>query len=581
MAYLFMLKQLWHYAGDDRPRIVIYYLLHAVSILGELGKPYAFAMVVNSLQANRPTLIADVSHWLGFYVLCYFTFRVLHISARYIELPVAFRCRRRFVDDIYDRLQSLPLSWHTEHHSGNIIDRVNVAARALHEFGQAQMCYIPVAMQFWGPLIILWKISPPISVVSLVVGIAMVAITRKLYNRIVPLYRGAIGALHEFAAAFYDYMSNMKTIVTLRLGRHVKQDLDRRLALAFPFIMKEQNVTQVKCVTTSFLTLALEVGLVFYYIWARKQAGTVIMIGSVTAIFQYLGLLVESFGFYVGDYEKVIHWKADLEAIRPVMEATPLPHPADGACLTEWRHIDVHPISFSHDGNRQHLRSVTLRLTRGGRIAIVGESGSGKSTVLNVLRGLSPIPGALLTVDNDGSALLSALSDTTTLVPQEPEVFENTLRHNITMGIPASEDEIRTAVRVAGLEHVISSLPYGLDTDIREKGVNLSGGERQRLALARGVFAIRDSTIVLFDEPTSNIDPRTETVIFQRLFERLDGKCIVSSLHRLHLVRLFDYVYVMKQGRIVEQGTFTDLCHAGGEFARLWEVYQAGTQSSG
>lgn len=574
MAYLYMFRQLWRYAGPERWKVVVYLLLHAVSILGELGKPLAFAMVINALQANRPTLIHEVTHWLLIYVVCYLTFEGMHRPSRYLEVYVAFRNRRRFIDAMYQRLQSLPLRWHTEHHSGNVIDRVNKAADALHQFGVAQMNYVCVVMKFWGPLIILWAISPRISLAGLLVGILLVFITRRLYDITVPLYRGQLEGIHDFAAAFYDYMGNMRTVITLRLGGQVKQDLDARLARVFPLIVKEHNVTQVKCLSTALLILLLEVGVIFYYIQSQTQAGALIMIGSVTAIFQYLRQLMESFQFYAGDYEQVIHWKTDFEAITPLLAAEGRPAVPEHAGLAEWREIVIHPLSFSYGDGKLHLQDVALRLARGQKIALVGESGSGKSTLLQVLRGLSDIPGAGMTVDG-APAPLAALATTTTLIPQEPELFENTIRHNVTMGLHAEEEDVQAALRVAEFTPVVAGLPNGLDSDIREKGVNLSGGEKQRLALARGLFAVRDSTIVLLDEPTSNIDPRTELAIITRLFATLAGKCIVSSLHRLHLLRLFDYVYVMQHGRIVEEGTFAELSSGDGEFARLWAVYQA------
>ncbi len=574
MAYLYMLRQLWHYASEERWKIVVYYLLHAISILGELGKPYAFAMVINALQANRASVIGDVSHWLAFYVLCFFTLEVFHRSARYIELPVAFRSRRRFVDAMYDRLQSLPLSWHTEHHSGNLIDRINVAAQALNEFGNAQMYYVAIFMKFWGPLIILWRISPRISVASLLVGLLMLAVTRRLYNVIVPLYRKQIETLHDFSAAFFDYMSNMRTIITLRLGCYVKRDLDDRLARFYPYLMGEHNITQLKCFIVASLVLLLEVGVIFYYIWAQKQAGAVIMIGSVTAIFQYLGQLMGSFRFYAFEYEEVLHWKTDFEAVRPVLKAEGRALP-EAPGMGDWSRLAIHPLRFSYGDGKLHLQDVSLSLSRHGKIALVGESGAGKSTLLQVLRGLSDVPFASLTVDDKQTLPLSALSSMATLIPQEPEIFENTIRHNVTMDIPATDEELQRAIRVAAFDQVIEGLPNGLDSDIREKGVNLSGGEKQRLALARGVFAIRDSSLILLDEPTSNIDSSTEMMIFERLFRLLEERCIVASLHRLHLLRLFDYVYVMKHGRIVEEGTFADLCGKGGEFARLWALYNA------
>ncbi|MDP6039120.1 MAG: ABC transporter transmembrane domain-containing protein, partial [Candidatus Latescibacteria bacterium] len=125
MAYLYMFKQLWNYAGQERWKVVVYFLLHAIGALGELGKPFAFAMVVNALQANQPSMVDEIIRWLVFYVMCFFVMEIFHRSARYIERYVAFRNRKRFIGAMYDHLQNLPLSWHSDNHSGAIIDRVN------------------------------------------------------------------------------------------------------------------------------------------------------------------------------------------------------------------------------------------------------------------------------------------------------------------------------------------------------------------------------------------------------------------------------------------------------------------------
>jgi ABC-type multidrug transport system fused ATPase/permease subunit len=107
-------------------------------------------------------------------------------------------------------------------------------------------------------------------------------------------------------------------------------------------------------------------------------------------------------------------------------------------------------------------------------------------------------------------------------------------------------------------------------SDIREKGVNLSGGQKQRLALARGILAARDSGIVLLDEPTSSVDPRTEALIYEGLFQAFADKAIISSIHRLHLLPRFDYVYVLDQGRIAAEGTFDELLQNSPAFHDLW-----------
>jgi ABC-type multidrug transport system fused ATPase/permease subunit len=117
---------------------------------------------------------------------------------------------------------------------------------------------------------------------------------------------------------------------------------------------------------------------------------------------------------------------------------------------------------------------------------------------------------------------------------------------------------------------VIEQLPW-LQSNIVEKGVNLSGGQKQRLALARGLFAARESDIVLLDEPTSSVDPKTELKIYHQLFKEFSDKVIVSSLHRLHLLKHFDYIYVMEKGDIISEGTLDHLLEESEHFRELWK----------
>ena len=227
----------------------------------------------------------------------------------------------------------------------------------------------------------------------------------------------------------------------------------------------------------------------------------------------------------------------------------------------------------------QSLHDLHLSIHRGRRIALIGESGSGKSTLLALLRGLYlPEPGFAIHLEGGDSAaagdtsqaLLDRVNEAVTLFPQEPEIFENTLEYNITLGLPFPEEEILQVCESAHFTEVIKQLPEGLLSDIREKGVNLSGGQKQRLALARGILAARDSDLVLLDEPTSSVDPRTEAMIYEGLFKAFTDKAIISSIHRLHLLPRFDYIYVLHQGRIVAEGTFDQLRDHDAHFQEMW-----------
>jgi ABC-type multidrug transport system fused ATPase/permease subunit len=188
-----------------------------------------------------------------------------------------------------------------------------------------------------------------------------------------------------------------------------------------------------------------------------------------------------------------------------------------------------------------------------------------------LLRGLYDAEaGAEITVDGKNTEAAS-IAETITLFPQEPEIFENTIEHNITLGLPFEKKDIMEVCNTAYFTEVLSQLPNGLQSNIMEKGVNLSGGQKQRLALARGFLAAKSSDIILLDEPTSSVDPKTEIKIYEKLFEECRDKAVISSLHRLYLLSYFDYVYVLQAGRIVAEGQFADLKKTSAVFIELWK----------
>ena len=166
MDYIFMFKKLWKYSNLITGAwfyicsCTFYPCLNA-------GQPYAFSRIVNALQLNNENLFNTVMRWLAVYFGCFCIFEICHRSARYFERWVAFRNKKRFICSMYDHLQSLPLEWHAENHSGNVIDRVNRAANALQSFSESQSMYISVALNFIVPLVVLFYIITCIVIVAI------------------------------------------------------------------------------------------------------------------------------------------------------------------------------------------------------------------------------------------------------------------------------------------------------------------------------------------------------------------------------------------------------------------------------
>src|SRR5205807_4783004 len=157
-------------------------------------------------------------------------------------------------------------------------------------------------------------------------------------------------------------------------------------------------------------------------------------------------------------------------------------------------------------------------------------------------------------IDGVHRPALKDLAAISLLLPQDPAVFESTVRENVTMGLAYRHGQVERACELAGFSSVVAQLPHGFETVISERGLNLSGGQKQRLALARGLLAAKDVGLVLLDEATSSVDASTEGEIYDRVMSAFGGACIVSSVHRLHLLRRFDTVIVMEDGRVIDTG---------------------------
>jgi ABC-type multidrug transport system fused ATPase/permease subunit len=249
---------------------------------------------------------------------------------------------------------------------------------------------------------------------------------------------------------------------------------------------------------------------------------------------------------------------------------------------SRWKQIEIKNLNFSYHGNDNtdlHLDNVSISIGNGEKIAFVGESGSGKTTMLKIIRELYTPKSIDITLD--GKAILGGftpISENISLIPQDPEIFNSTIKHNITMGHDYKMSVIKKYTDMAMFTEVAERLPKKYESSIVEKGVNLSGGEKQRLALTRGLLASTNKSIILLDEPTSSVDTKNELEIYKNIFNHFKDKTVISSIHRLHLLPLFDKIYLFESGKIIESGSFEELKEKSETFKNMWNKYSGITR---
>ncbi|WP_431856032.1 ABC transporter ATP-binding protein [Azospirillum sp.] len=562
----------WHHTAGARGLLATFLALLFVAQVVRLAIPWFFGEAVNALQdaaaQDLRTAGGYMAATLGAAVLAW----ALHGPGRVIERFVAVRARARFADALYARLTALPLGWHERHHSGETIQRMGKATTALFGFAQHQFVYLQNVVSVIGPIAALFVVSTATGAVALAGYAAVVAVLVRFDGTMVRLLEQENRAERRYVAELVDCLGNIATVLTLRLQAATRRVVGERLAAVFVPLRRHVVVNEAKWCAIDLANNALRTGLVVLYAWLAWREGGVVPLGTAVMVHQYaqqIGTVVSSMATH---WQELVRHTADVAGADAILDARPRPGAGAAPLPEDWRAIAVHGLEFRY-GARAALSGVELDLVRGERVALVGESGSGKSTLLRVLSGLYEAERIAVRVDGAERADLRDLGGIATLVPQDPEIFESSIRQNITMGIDYAEAEVLRACRLAQLLPVVERLPAGLDTVISERGLNLSGGQKQRLALARGILASRASSLIMLDEPTSSMDPSTELTVYRGLLGEFPDACVVSAVHRLHLLTHFDRVVLMADGRRVDAGTLDELLARQPTFQAMWGHY--------
>ena len=294
-------------------------------------------------------------------------------------------------------------------------------------------------------------------------------------------------------------------------------------------------------------------------------------IGSVTAIVQLVNFVVIPLNEVGMGISKFREGQATLDAFE-VKDVTELQTGKTKEYFDDV--ISFSNVDFSYPNTEEKIfNNLSLQIKKGEKIAIVGMSGSGKSTLLNLLLRFYDVTSGYISIDNQDLQAISAesLYNLMTIVQQDVYIFDDTLKANITLNQSFTEDDIKKAVQQSGLESYILENELGLQTSCGENGSNLSGGERQRLSIARAL--IRKTPILLLDEATSSLDNKVTTEIENSILEIQDLTVLVVT-HKLNksMLKKYNRILFMKNGVIVEDGSFDNLMDRKGEFYKLVEL---------
>lgn len=556
----------WRHAGKDKKKFLLVYALIILDNTTVALAPILLGWFIDGLQNNDINRLKYAWLYVGGYLLLKAVYWIFHAPARILEHQLAFKISNNFLTALYRQSLYLRFEWHQSHHSGSIISRIQKASSALNEFLQNNSVCTSEVAKFLFALIAMIIYSPIFGIISFILGVFTVWIIIRLDKPFMKAIDEINEQEHVIKSSLFDSLSNIITVITLRLQERMIENLRSKISKMFPAVVKQIKFFELKWGISDVLIAIIYTVVIIGFVIQNSDPGKKFPMGNFVALVGFVTQFTSVFQSMASYYTAIVMYATNVQTSQEIMSA----FKKQSLNLhynvpVNWTTMDIAGIIFKYNGTVSYtetpvINNVSIRIAKKKKIAIVGESGSGKSTLVALLRGLYDAePGVVVSVDGVTDMPLSALGQMVTLFPQEPEVFESTIEHNITLGLPTEMSSIIDACELAHFLDIVSELPKEFQSVINEKGVNLSGGQKQRLALARGILAAESSDIILMDEPTSSLDTITEKYVFEKLLDRFSHKAVIVTVHRLYLLRYFDYVYILDRGVIVEEGTYETL----------------------
>ncbi len=478
---------------------------------------------------------------------------------RYFAGVMQYRMQARSRRDVTRQYLRLPLAWHHRHPTGQLLSNAGSDVEA----AWAPLAPLPMAVGVVVMLVtaaVAMVITDPIlALVGFLVFPAIAVLNLVYQRRLNPLATRAQQLRAEVSEIAHESFDGALVVKTL--GR---EDEETARFLAKANELRDANIAvgRVRGLFDPVLEALPTLGVLAVLLIGamRLESGA---IGSgvlvqVAYLFTLLAFPIRALGWVLAELPRAV---VGYQRIRAVLDATgSMEHGAVELTGAAPARLEVRDLGYAYgDGDFPVLHDVSLKVAPGRTVALVGPTGSGKSTLAQTfVRLVDPARGAVLLDGTDlREVTRGGVSDAVALVPQQTFLFDDTVRGNVTLGLPVGDEDVWAALRLAQAEGFVSALPSGLDTQVGERGTSLSGGQRQRVALARAL--VRRPRLLVLDDATSSVDPQVEARILYGLRDAAQVSTVVVIAYRMATIALADEVVYLEHGRVVDQGGHAEL----------------------
>jgi len=571
-------------------------LLTFVGIAFNLLKPWPFKYIVDGVldtTKGDSAATAFVQRWFGAgnpmgavlglalaMVVISLLAGLINLASNYLFIRVGLRALLKLRTDLYAALQSLPLKFHDSRRSADSSFRVAYDSQSIQTiYNKGFATILSSVVMLVSALVVMFRMNWPLTLTSLVILPFVVWAIRHYAERVRRQSMTIQERESDLLTLAQEGLSQIRMVHAFGREAFEVRQFRRRAAQSLEANMR-LNMTSVASALVVGTLMAVGTALMYYVgsVQVLKTAGA-FTLGDLLVFSSYLLMLyqpLEQLTYTAWALEGATSGAA--RCFEVLDRDNDVPDAPDAKVIAEVRgRIEFRGVSFGYTEERVILKDIGFVVEPGQTVAFVGGTGTGKSTLLSLVpRFYDPGTGSVSLDGNDLRGITKkSLRSHIGMVLQDTLLFSTTIKENIAYGKPgATEAEIVEAARKAQAHDFIMQMPQGFDSPVGERGGHLSVGQRQRIGIARAF--LKDAPILLLDEPTSALDPTTEHAIMETISELMRGRTTLIVTHRLATVHGIGRIIVLKEGRIVEDGTGPELVEKNGIYAALYRDAQAG-----